>query len=118
MQITERRFTPPRRVERLPMARGRLERRGGRVAVVPLSSYPAARSRYFLGWFAGRLFCAGFDDVDLDLGDAFAGDAERFGGGRRDVHDAAANERAAVVDAHRHRASGIDVGDAQPRPER
>src|SRR5262244_4398294 len=67
---------------------------------------------------AGRLFCGSFDDVDLDLGDAFAGDAQRFGGGRRDVHDAAANERAAVVDAHRHRASGIDVGDAQPRPER
>jgi hypothetical protein len=93
-------------------------RRGGRVAVVPLSSYPAARPRYFLGWFAGRLFCACFDDVNLDLGDAFAGDAQRFGGGRRDVHDAAANERAAVVDAHRHRASRIDVGDAQPRPER
>src|ERR1700730_1709119 len=93
-------------------------RRGGRVAVVPLSSYPAAQPRYFLGWFAGRLFCAGFDDVDLDLRDAFSGDAERFGGGRRDVHDAAANERAAVVDADGDRASRIDVGDAQSRPER
>src|SRR6516162_11899256 len=50
-------------------------RSGGRVAVVPLSSYPAARPRYLLGWFAGRLFCAGFDDVNLDLGDAFSGDA-------------------------------------------
>src|SRR5262245_39078577 len=58
------------------------------------------------------------DDVDLDLGDALAGDAERFGGGCRHVDYAAANERAAVVDAHRHRAPGIDVGDAQPRPER
>src|SRR6516164_708142 len=67
---------------------------------------------------AGRLFCASFDDVDLDLGHAFAGDAQRFGGGRRDVDHAAANERAAVVDAHRHRASRIDVGHAQPRAER
>src|SRR5262249_56635445 len=62
---------------------------------------------------AGRLFC--FDDVDLNLGDALAFDAQRFGSGRRDVDDTAADERAAVVDAHRHRASGIDVGDAQPR---
>src|SRR5262249_44877087 len=66
----------------------------------------------------GRLFCASFDDVDFDLGHAFAGDAQRFGGGRRAVDDATANERAAVVDADRHRASGIDVGDAQPRAER
>src|SRR5262249_61434135 len=79
---------------------------------------PAARSRYFLEWFAGRLLCAGFDDVDLDLRHALAGDAQRFGGGRRHVDHAAANERAAVVDAHRHRAPRIDVGDAQPRPER
>src|SRR5580704_12762669 len=38
-------FTPPRRVERLPMARGRLERRGGRVAVVPLSAHILPRGR-------------------------------------------------------------------------
>src|SRR5262249_56082260 len=79
---------------------------------------PAARSRYFLEWFAGRLFCAGFDDVDLDLRHALAGDAQRFGGGRRHVDHAAANERAAVVDAHRHRAPRIDVGDPQPPPDR
>jgi hypothetical protein len=52
------------------------------------------------------------DDVDFDLRDAFAGDAQRFGGGSREVHNATANERAAVVDADRHRAPRVDVGDA------
>ena len=43
--------------------------------------------------------CRLLDDVDLDLRNAFAGDAQRLGGGRRDVDHAAANERAAVVHA-------------------
>src|SRR4029077_8738135 len=81
----------------------------------PFAIYVGPRHALFA---TASLFCAGFDDVDFHLRNAFSSDTERFGGGRRDVDDAAANERAAVVDAHRHRASRIDVGDAQPRPER
>src|ERR1700745_586601 len=119
MQITERRFLPRRAASNDCQWRA-----AGWSAAAAV--WPSGRSlliscraaAVFPRMFVGMLFCTGFDDVDLDLREALSLDAQRFGGGRRDVHDAAANERAAVVDAHGHRASGIDVGDAQPRPER
>jgi hypothetical protein len=52
---------------------------------------------------AGRLFCASFDDVDLDLGHVFAGDAQRFGGERRDVKAGSRRRKAILRQLRRRR---------------
>lgn len=52
-------------------------------------------------------------DTDGALGHALAGDAQHFGGGRRDIENAAGHERTTIVDPdhHRMRANGhLDMG--------
>src|SRR5262245_50800050 len=58
------------------------------------------------------------DHLELHPRDAATDHAELLGGRLRDVDDAALDERSAVVDAHRHRAAGLQLRDAHPRTER
>ena len=56
------------------------------------------------------------DDVEKTL--VQAGEAERPGAGRREVDDAAADERSPIVDAHHYRAPVALIGDPHQRAER
>jgi PAS domain S-box-containing protein len=79
---------------RVSVALGRDVSRGGRDSV---AYSPQARGVHALVF--GHSHAASralLDDVDLDLGHAFAGDAQRFGGGRRDVK-AGSRRRKAIL---------------------
>src|SRR5262245_20811004 len=57
------------------------------------------------------------NDVDLDLCDTPPNHPELLSGGMRDIDDASANERTAVIDPDRYGATGRDVSDPHPRAE-
>src|SRR4051812_44518092 len=60
----------------------------------------------------------GADDLEADLGVAGAGHVDFLGGGERDVDQAAADERPAVVDPDDDAEAVGDVGDPELRSER